>query len=113
MERTAGIEPAPRRWQRLSLPLKYVRMDMVGSRGLEPRTRIGAGFTDPLSHPTWRYPEFLRAMDQIASLAAVALCVGRGDALFAFGTAREHALNLAKVRPLFLLEGFASLGRYR
>jgi hypothetical protein len=30
---------------------------MVGNRGIEPRTRKGAGFTGPLSHQTWRYPE--------------------------------------------------------
>ena len=54
MERTKGIEPSSTRWQREALPLSYGRV--VGGRGIEPRMRIGAGFTDPLSHQTWRHP---------------------------------------------------------
>ncbi len=54
LERTAGIEPASRRWQRRNLPLRYVRM--VGNQWIEHCTPEGAGFTAPLSHQTWRYP---------------------------------------------------------
>ena len=32
-----------------------------GNRGIEPRMRIGTGFTGPLSHQTWRYPNILKA----------------------------------------------------
>lgn len=34
---------------------------MVGNRGIEPRMRIGTGFTGPFSHQTWRYPNVLKA----------------------------------------------------
>ena len=34
---------------------------MVGNRGIEPRMRKGAGFTGPLSHQTWRYPNVSKA----------------------------------------------------
>ena len=36
--------------------------EMVGNRGIEPRTRKGAGFTGPLSHQTWRYPELVAGL---------------------------------------------------
>jgi hypothetical protein len=38
--------------------------EMVGNRGIEPRTRKGAGFTGPLSHQTWRYPEVWRRAEE-------------------------------------------------
>jgi hypothetical protein len=37
--------------------LSQICRKMVGNRGIEPRMHTGAGFTDPLSHQTWRYPE--------------------------------------------------------
>src|ERR1700716_4164526 len=58
MARTSGIEPLSWRGQRKALPIYQVRIfKMVGNRGIEPRTRKGAGFTGPLSLQTWRYPE--------------------------------------------------------
>ncbi|SRR5258708_2776623 len=60
MARTSGIEPLSLRGQRKALPIYQVRIfKMVGNRGIEPRTRKGAGFTGPLSHQTWRYPELV------------------------------------------------------
>jgi hypothetical protein len=41
------------------LDLPATSASMVGNRGIEPRTRKGAGFTGPLSHQTWRYPELV------------------------------------------------------
>ena len=44
-----------------SASLDGVCRRMVGNRGIEPRMRKGAGFTGPLSHQTWRYPNVLKA----------------------------------------------------
>ena len=41
--------------------------EMVGNRGIEPRTRKGAGFTGPLSHQTWRYPKRLESLPFLAT----------------------------------------------
>ena len=45
---------------------------MVGNRGIEPRMRIGAGFTDPLSHQTWRYPKCLETSRRVTLHVAIA-----------------------------------------
>jgi hypothetical protein len=60
------------RGQRMALPIYQVREfrrlsnnlpKVVGNRGIEPRMRKGAGFTGPLSHQTWRYPNVLKAVE--------------------------------------------------
>ena len=43
-----------RRWRLTLLPLNYIRL--VGIPWIEHGMHTGAGFTDPLSHQTWRYP---------------------------------------------------------
>ena len=49
------IETGSSEWHSDARPSSYIRK-MVGNRGIEPRTHIGAGFTDPLSHQTCRCP---------------------------------------------------------
>jgi hypothetical protein len=45
--------------------LSQICRRLVGNRGIEPRMRIGAGFTGPLSHQTWRYPKCLETSRRV------------------------------------------------
>ncbi len=52
--RPARIELASSEWHSEALPIDQGRM--VGVPRIELGMHIGAGFTDPLSHQTWRHP---------------------------------------------------------
>ena len=57
MVRPARIELASSEWHSEALPIDQGRM--VGVPRIELGMHIGAGFTDPLSHQTWHYPDLV------------------------------------------------------
>jgi hypothetical protein len=94
MARPARIELASSEWHSEALPIDQGRM--VGVPRIELGMHIGAGFTDPLSHQTWRHPIGCSGPNRTAYL------VGMSHASCQCSTLRQgvRGFQLTRLPPL-------------